>query len=76
MNDHGKSDSSIVPGKPSNKGAGAPAPAEVVEERGLAKGNPSRQTSNRTQSRGMLHHALRRIRQAAQRDKSIHFSAL
>ena len=35
MNEHGKSDSPVVPAKPPNK---APA-AEVVEERGLAEGN-------------------------------------
>ena len=37
MNGRGKSDSPIVPGKPPNKAEG-PA-AEVVEGRGLAKGN-------------------------------------
>ena len=34
-----KSDSPIVPMKPSNKGCGAPLPAERVEGRGLSKGN-------------------------------------
>lgn len=76
MNGHGKSDSPIVPGKPPNKRDGAPAPAEGVEERGLAKGNPPRQTSSRTQRRKELHHALERIRQAAHRDKEQRFTAL
>ena len=64
MNGRGKSDSSIVPKKLPNKGRGAPRPAEGVEGRGLAKGNPDRQTRFRTQSRGDLQHALVRIRQA------------
>jgi Glycosyltransferase WbsX len=40
MNDRGKSDRLVVPGKRSNKGSGAPHPAESVEGRGLTKGNP------------------------------------
>jgi hypothetical protein len=51
MNERGKSDSPIVPGKLPNKGCGALQPAEGVEERGLAKGNPIQQTRSRTQSR-------------------------
>ena len=39
MYDAEKSDSPIVPVKPSNKGCGAPLPAERAEERGLTKGN-------------------------------------
>jgi len=39
MNGCGKSDSPIVPVKSSNKGCGAPLPAERVEGRGLTKGN-------------------------------------
>ncbi len=39
MNGCGKSDSPIVPVKSSNKGCGAPLPAERVERRGLTKGN-------------------------------------
>ncbi len=34
-----KSESPIVPMKPSNKGCGAPLPAGKVEGRGLTKGN-------------------------------------
>ena len=40
MNESGKSDSPILPEKPSNKGRGALQPAERVEGRGLTKGNP------------------------------------
>jgi hypothetical protein len=64
MNGRGKSDSPVVPGKLPNKGSGAPQPAEEVEGRGLAKGNPSRQNRSRTQSWKDLKHELRRIRQA------------
>ena len=76
MNDFGKSDRPIVPRSASNKGCGAPQPAEEQEGRGLAKGNPDQQTRRRTQSRGSLRHALERIRQAARRDKKQRFTAL
>ena len=49
MNDRGKSDSSVVPRKPSNN-AGSPA-AEVVEGSGLAKGNSPDGRDGRTQRR-------------------------
>jgi hypothetical protein len=51
MNERGKSDSPIVPGKLPNKGCSALRPAEGVEGRGLAEGNPVQQTRLRTQSR-------------------------
>ena len=76
MNGHRESDSPIVPGKPSNKGSGAPRPAEEVEGRGLAKGNPVEQTRFRAQNRRDLQHALDRIRQAACRDKELRFTTL
>ncbi len=46
MNGYGKSDSPVVPVKPSNKGCGGPLSAERVEERGLAKGNLLSETSS------------------------------
>ena len=67
MDERGKSDSPIVPGKAPNKGRGAPGPAEAVEGRGLAKGNPGQQTRFRTQGRADLQHALVRIRQVARK---------
>ena len=69
MNERGKSDSPIGPEKLPNKGCGALRPAEEVEGRGLAKGNPVQQTRSRTrtQSRKDLQRALERIRQAALR---------
>ena len=39
MNEREKSDSPVVPAKPPNKSGAAATEAEVVEERGLAKGN-------------------------------------
>ena len=73
-NDDGKSDSSVVPGKPPNK-AGKPA-AEVVEGRGLAKGNPHESNTHRTQSRASVPSALERIRQAARKDRKQRFTSL
>jgi len=76
MNERRKSDRPIVPGKPSNKGRGTPRPAERVEERGRAEGNPRQQTRSRTQRRADLQQALERVRQAASRDRRLRFTAL
>jgi RNA-directed DNA polymerase len=74
MNGYGKSDSPIVPGKPPNKAC--KQAAEVVEGRGLAKGNPHKRNAPRTQGRIRAPSALERIRQAARRDKKQRFTAL
>jgi RNA-directed DNA polymerase len=75
MNGSGKSDSPIVPRKPPNKAEG-PA-AEVVEERGLAKGNSRGQNAPRTQGRTSgAPSALDRVRQAARKDRKQRFTAL
>ncbi|MEB2363795.1 MAG: group II intron reverse transcriptase/maturase [Bryobacterales bacterium] len=72
---YGKSDSSILPTKPSNK-AGTLA-AEVVEGRGLTRENVHQQNTRRTQSREVcVPSALERVRQAAIRNKGERFSAL
>ncbi len=76
MNGRGKSDSPIVPKKPSNKDVGAPSSAERVEERGLAKGNPRQHNRFRTQRRADLNQALDRVRQAAARNRKQQFTAL
>ncbi len=76
MNGRGKSDRPVVPEKQPNKGGGAPRPAEVVEERGLAKGNTEQQTRSRAQSRERLQQALNRVRQAAERERSDRFTSL
>ncbi len=47
-----------------------------MEGRGLAKGNPSRQTAPRTQGRAGAPSALARVREVAERDKQVRFTAL
>ncbi len=69
MNDPEKSDNSIVSKKPANKVGRKSSTAELVEKRGLAKGNPSQQTSHRTLSRKRLQSALERIRQTVRMPK-------
>ena len=59
-----ESDSFIVPRKPANKGRPR-GPAEPVEGRERAKGNVAEETRSRTQRRGLLSHALSRVRQAS-----------
>jgi hypothetical protein len=64
MNGPGKSDRLVVPTKQPNK-AGKPG-AEVVEGRGLAKGNTDEQNASRTQSRNHdVPSALDRVRGAS-----------
>jgi RNA-directed DNA polymerase len=74
MHRQGKSDRPIVPTKLPNK-AKAPA-AEVVEGRGLAKGNMGQQNAPRTQRRTSAPSALDRVRQAAKQDRKVKFTAL
>ena len=75
MNDHGKSDSRVVPAKLANK-TGQPV-AELVEERRLAEGNTGRQNAPRTQSRDDdASSALDRVRRMARKDKEARFTAL
>jgi RNA-directed DNA polymerase len=70
MNDRGKSDSSVVPGKSANKGeVAATLPAEQMEGRELAKGNSGEQTRTRAQTRLVLQQALDRVRQVAVRER-------
>ena len=69
-----KSDTPIVLKKPSNKGV---FPAEVVEGRGVAKGNGDKPPASRTQSR--KHDAstgLEGIRKIAKRNSKCRFTAL
>ena len=74
MHEHGKSDGSVVPAKPSNK-AEQPA-AERVEERGPAKGNALQQTTRRTQGRESVPQVLQRIRRVAKTDRKVRFTSL
>ena len=76
MNGREKSDRCVVPKKLSNKGRGAPRSAETVEGRDLAKGNSEQQNRSRTQCRADLQRELHRVREAAQRDRELRFTAL
>ena len=71
-NGRGKSDSSVVPRKPPNEASNTAK--EVVEGRGLAKGNPVESNTPRTQRRDGVPSALERIRQAARRDRKQRFT--
>jgi len=81
MNGGRKSDRPEVATKPANKvgvtatAANAPV-AERVEQRGLAKGKPPRQNTNRAQDRAIVQSAQGRIRQAAVKDKKAKFTSL
>lgn len=69
-----KSDTPTVPGKPSNKGLD---PAEMVEGRGVAKGNAEQISAPRTQSRtSCASTGLEGVRQAARRNRRLRFTAL
>src|SRR5881296_281723 len=70
----GKSDSPVIPVKSPNK-AGQPV-AEGMEGRGLAKGNLPQQNASRTLSRKDAPSELERVRQAAEKDKKLRFTAL
>ena len=74
MNEDGKSYSPVVPAKPPNKAI--PAAAEVVEERGLAKGNTASKTRSGLRAGMRVPHALDRVRQVAKRDKEMKFTTL
>jgi group II intron reverse transcriptase/maturase len=76
MNGRGKSDRSVVLRKLSNKVAGKPVAAERAEGRDLAKGNSFERARFRTQRREDLQAALKRIRQAANRDRKQRFTSL
>src|SRR5712692_1335399 len=69
-----KSDRPTVPAKSPNK-TGQPV-AEEVEGRGLAKRNPRQSNTLRTQGRASVSNRLERVRQAAQRDRRMKFTAL
>lgn len=67
-----KSDRPVVPAKPPNKAVAA----EVVEGRGLAKGNTAKRNAVRTQRRSAVPNELARVRAVAKRDKKARFTAL
>ena len=74
MHERGQSDGRVVPQKPSNK-PGRPG-AEVVEGRRPAKGNAASET-RRGRSAGLgVSSDLDRVRQVAQKDRDVRFTAL
>ncbi|MBP6952721.1 MAG: group II intron reverse transcriptase/maturase, partial [Alphaproteobacteria bacterium] len=75
MHENGKSDNPIVPMKQLNKGA--TTPEEIVEGRGLTKGNANQQNMHRTQGRkNAMSNELERIRFVARQNKDVKFTAL
>ena len=74
MHEAGKSYSRVVPKKVSNNARRRAA--EGLEGRRLAKRNSPPATTLRTQSRARAQEALRRVRQAAERQKGARFTAL
>ena len=69
-----KSDTPVVPRKPSNKGDD---PAEVVEGRGVAKGNADKNPAPRTQCRtSCALKGLEGVRGVARLNKTVRFTAL
>jgi len=74
MNDGGKSDSPVVPAKPPNNAVSAVA--EVVEERGLAKGNTASTTRPGHRAGSGVSPALDRVRHVAREEKETRFTAL
>lgn len=80
MHATGKSDTGIVSMKRTNKGIqpqydGQP-PAESVERRPVAKGNPEQATASGTQGPRIASSALDRVREAARRDAKQQFTNL
>ena len=74
MHERGKSDRPVVPAKPPNN-AGQPA-VEVVEERGLAKGNTTSTARPGRRAGPDVPSGLDRVREVARRDKDARFPAL
>jgi RNA-directed DNA polymerase len=74
MDDHDKSDSAIVAGKPMNKAERSAA--KSVEQRAETKENANQQSTHRTQNRERVTQALERIRQRARQRKKEKFTAL
>jgi RNA-directed DNA polymerase len=74
MYGHGKSDRPVVPAKLPNKPGGAGA--EVVEGRGLPKGNAARQTRPGRRAGLGVSSELDRVRRVARKDRKVRFTAL
>jgi RNA-directed DNA polymerase len=74
-NDHGKSDSCVVPAKFANKG-GVNTPAERDGGKAIDQGKYDRQTTRRAQYRESVQSALDRIRKIAKSDRKVQFTNL
>lgn len=74
MDERGKSDGPVVPAKPPNNTVRAVA--EVVEERGPAKGNTASTTHPGRSAGSGVPSGLVRVREVARRDKEARFTAL
>jgi RNA-directed DNA polymerase len=74
MNGGRQSDSPVVPAKPANEIARAAA--ESVEERGLVEGNTASAACSGHGAGTRAPRALDRVRQVAERDKKVRFTAL
>jgi RNA-directed DNA polymerase len=74
MNDRGKSDSPVLPAKPSNNAASVAA--EAGEERGLPEGNAASKTRPGLRVGQGAPSALDRVRRIAAKDKDARFTAL
>jgi len=74
MDEHGKSDRSVVPGNSPNNASEQATEAREGRER--TKGNTPERNVLRTQSRAGASTALERVRQAAKRDRKQRFTAL
>jgi RNA-directed DNA polymerase len=74
MNDHGQSDSKVVPKKSSNKG-GKPS-AEAMEGSALTEGNEVQRNTRQAQHWESVHSKLQLIREKAKTDKEMKFTTL
>jgi len=76
LNGHESGNAGHSQGAPKASKDGSEPHAEGMEGRRGAKGNVSQQNTHRTQSRESVPNALARIRQVAERNKEIRFTAL
>ena len=76
MNGQEESDGRVVPKKLPNKERAAARSAEEVEGRRPAKGNSAKETRGRAQDRETLQRDLRRVREAATRNREFRFTTL
>src|SRR3954465_15422484 len=74
MDEHGKSDRSVVPAKPPNNPG--PPGAEGVEGRGLPEGNTASDTRPGRSAGQGVSTDLERVRQMARKDRDVRFTAL